>query len=109
MSLVSVVYHLLISPLSKLGISWVVIWGLSMHLPLAWVSMELVLLLVVVLVKGGVILLLRVGRLPSCLLLLNRIRVRLLADWGGRCRVFVRRRRALSWQRGVDCVGRRVH
>ena len=51
MGLLSVVHHLLISPLGELGISWVVIWRLSMHLALGRVSMELVRLLVVVLIK----------------------------------------------------------
>ena len=51
MRLVGVEHHLLISPLGELGISWVVIWRLSMHLALGRVSMELVRLLVVVLIK----------------------------------------------------------
>jgi hypothetical protein len=78
MSLVRVVDHLLISPLREMRISWVVIWRLSMHLALSWVSMELVRLLVVILVKGGIIRLLRVRRRPSCLLLLHGIWIWLL-------------------------------
>ena len=41
MSLVSVVHHLLISPLGELCISWVVIRGLRVHLVLRRMAMEL--------------------------------------------------------------------
>ena len=87
MSLVSVVHHLLISPLGgELRIRGVVVRALEVHLALRGVPMERVRLLVGVLVERGVVLLLvRVRRRPSCLLLLDWVRVWLLGDWGRRC------------------------
>lgn len=106
--------HLLVGPLRKLGVGWVVV----LHLPLLWVtgmSVHGVRLLMGILIELGVKLL-RGGR-PSGLLLLGRlllldgVGVWLLLGHGRLCEgVFVCGRGALAGYRGVDGVGRRrVH
>ena len=81
---VCILHHLLISPLrGELRVGWIVVRVLEVHLSLCRMAMELVGLLVVILVERGVILLVRVRCRPSCLLLLNWIRIRLL--WNGGC------------------------
>lgn len=107
---VCVLHHLLISPLrSELGIGLVVVGVLEVHLSLSGVAMHLVGLLVMILVKRGVILLVRVRGCPSCLLLLHWIWIWLLRYWRRGRRVFVGGRGPLAGNGGVDGVGRRVH
>ena len=108
---VRIVHHLLISPLSgELSISLIVVGVLKMHLPLSRVSVHREGLLVRILVERGV-----VRRLvwmllcPSCLLLLHRVRVWLLGDWGRCGRVIVSGRGPLARHGGVDSVRGRVH
>ena len=77
MSLVSVEHHLLISPLSKLGIGGVVVGVLELVGRRMGTAVERVGLLMRILVESGVELLLLSG-IPTSLLLLDRIRIRLL-------------------------------
>lgn len=80
---VCVLHHLLISPLGgELRISWIVIRVLEVHLSLCRMTMKLIGLLVGILVERGVILLglVRVWCCPSCLLLLDRVRIGLLCN-----------------------------
>lgn len=84
---VRILHHLLISPLGgELRVGRIVVGVLVVHLALGRMAVHWVWLLVVVLVERGVILLLvGVRRGPSCLLLLDRVRVWLLGDGGRRC------------------------
>ena len=77
MSLCGVVHHLLISPLCKLGIGRIVIGGLDLVWRRVRTTVERVGLLMRILVESGVELLLLSG-IPTSLLLLDRIRIRLL-------------------------------
>ena len=77
MGLLSVVHHLLISPLCKLGIGRIVIGGLDLVWRRVRTTVERVGLLMRILVESGVELLLLSG-IPTSLLLLDRIRIRLL-------------------------------
>lgn len=78
MSLVE--HHLLISPLGELSICWIKVRILLVNLALLWMRMKRETGLVRVLVKGlvKVLLLLLMGGVPTCLLLLYGVRIRLL-------------------------------
>lgn len=108
MRLLSVVHHLLVRPLSELGVRGVVIGHLTL-LGVGRMAMHGVGLLVRILIERRVELLRR--RRPGRLLLLDGVRVWLLLRHGRLCkRMVVGGRGALTGYRWVDGVrGGRVH
>ena len=108
MRLLSVVHHLLVGPLSELGIGGVVVGHLSL-LGVSRMAVHGIRLLMGILIEGGVELL--GGRRPCRLLLLDGVGVRLLLGHGGWGeRMVVRGRGALTGYGCVDGVWRgRVH
>ena len=108
MRLLGVEHHLLVRPLSELGVGGVVIGHLAL-LRVRRMTVDGIGLLMGILIEGGIELLRRWG--PGCLLLLDRVGVRLLLGHGGLSeRVVVCRGGALAGYGWVDGVWRgRVH
>ena len=106
--LLSVEHHLLVGPLSELGVGGVVVGHLSL-LGVSRMAVHGIRLLMGMLIEGGVELL--GGRRPCRLLLLDGVGVRLLLGHGGWGeRMVVRGRGALTGYGCVDGVWRgRVH
>jgi hypothetical protein len=102
--LLGVEHHLLISPLSKLGIV-IEEGGVWRDLTLlGWVHW--IRLLVGILVEGGGVERLGVG-IPPCLLLLNGVGIMVIlggSNSGGRGGGIIRGGHALAGNRGVGCV-----
>ncbi len=103
--LLGVEHHLLISPLSKLGIGIVerAVWrDLTLLGRVDWIW-----LLVGILVEGSSRIESLGVSIPSCLLLLDGIRIMDVlggSNSGGRRRGIVRGRHALAGNRGIGCV-----